>query len=129
MHESIIFHPSRPPALFTLVQYDCTIIGEYTTPLPTSRLYAIHHTIFVITISCKATPQHSLKRKQPLRHDLAFTSYFRLHRGCCARIYLSSSPPAHLHGLLHDYWTVYDSPPDLPFVCYTPYTIRINDIV
>jgi len=24
--------------------------------------------------------------------------------------------------LLHDYWTVYDSPSDLPCVCYTPHT-------
>ena len=47
------FHSPRPPALPTLLQYYCTILGQYTTPLPTSRLYAIHHTIFVITISCK----------------------------------------------------------------------------
>ena len=47
------FHSPRPSALLTLVQYYCTIIGLYTTPLPTSRLYAIHHTILVITISCK----------------------------------------------------------------------------
>ena len=31
--------------------------------------------------------------------------------------------------LLHDYWTVYDSPSDLPLVCYTPYTIGNNNIV
>jgi len=31
------FTPPRPPALFTLVQYYCTIIGQYTTPLPTFR--------------------------------------------------------------------------------------------
>jgi len=47
------FIPPRPPALPTLVQYYCTTIGQYTTPPPTSRLYAIHHTILVITISCK----------------------------------------------------------------------------
>jgi len=46
-------HSSRPPALPTLVQYYSTIIRQYTTPLPTSRLYAIHHTILVIPISCK----------------------------------------------------------------------------
>jgi len=39
------FHFPRLPALFTLVQYCCTIIGQHTTPLPTSRLYATHHTI------------------------------------------------------------------------------------
>ena len=43
----------RPPALSTLVQYDCTIIGQYTTPPPNSRLKAMHHTILVITIWCK----------------------------------------------------------------------------
>ena len=47
------FHPPRLPALPTPVQYDCTIIGQYTTPLLSYRLYAIHHTILVITISCK----------------------------------------------------------------------------
>jgi len=31
--------------------------------------------------------------------------------------------------LLHDYWTVYDSPSDLPFLCYTPYNIGNNIIV
>jgi len=42
-----------PPTLPTLVQYSGTIIEQYETPLPTSHLYAIHHTIWVITISCK----------------------------------------------------------------------------
>jgi len=31
--------------------------------------------------------------------------------------------------LLHDYWTVYDSPADLPFVRYTPRNIGNNNIV
>ena len=47
------FHCPRPPALPNLLQYDCTIIGQYKTPLPTSRVYGIRHTILVITISCK----------------------------------------------------------------------------
>ena len=57
MHKStLISPPPRPRALPTLVQYYCTIIGQYTTPLPTSRVYAIHHTILVISISCKGEP-------------------------------------------------------------------------
>jgi len=47
------FHPPRQTSLPTLVQYHCTIIGQYTTPFPNLRLYTIHHTILVITISCK----------------------------------------------------------------------------
>ena len=47
------FHWPSPSALPTLVQDYCTTIGQYTTPPPTSRLYAIHHTIMVIKISCK----------------------------------------------------------------------------
>jgi len=47
------FHSPRPPALSTLVQYYCTIIGQYSTPLPTSRVHTIYHIISVITISCK----------------------------------------------------------------------------
>jgi len=30
---------------------------------------------------------------------------------------------------LRDYWTVYDSPSDLPCVCYTPYNIGYTNIV
>jgi len=39
------FYSRRLPVLPNLVQYYCTIIGQYTTPLPTSHLYAIHHAI------------------------------------------------------------------------------------
>jgi len=31
--------------------------------------------------------------------------------------------------LLHDYWTVYNSPFELPFVCYTSYKIGDNNIL
>ena len=51
------FHPPRPPAWPTLVQYYCMLITQYKTPLPTSRLYAMHQTILVITISCKGQAQ------------------------------------------------------------------------
>ena len=40
VHESTILAFLRPPALLTLVEYYCTIVGQYTTPLPTSRLHA-----------------------------------------------------------------------------------------
>jgi len=49
-----LFIPPRPLAVPALVQYYCTTIGQYTTPSPDSRLYAMHHIILVITISCKA---------------------------------------------------------------------------
>jgi len=46
---------------------------------------------------------------------------------------LSFPPPtciSHLGAiLLHDYWAVYDSPSNLPSVCYTPYNIGTNEIV
>jgi len=29
------------------------MIGQYKTPLPTSHGYAIHHTLLILTISCK----------------------------------------------------------------------------
>jgi len=53
MQESTILSSPRPPAWPTLVQYHCTILTEYKTPLPTSRVYVIHHNILVITISCE----------------------------------------------------------------------------
>jgi len=46
----LFFYSPLPPGLRTLVQYYCAAIGQYTDP---SRLYAIHHTILVITIACK----------------------------------------------------------------------------
>jgi len=52
VYESILFSPP-PPALPTLLQYYCPIIEQYTTPPPNSCLYAIHHTLLAITISCK----------------------------------------------------------------------------
>ena len=55
------FHPRRPPALPTLVQYYCTV-GQYTTPHPDCCLSAIHHTILVITISCKGQGVVSIER-------------------------------------------------------------------
>ena len=48
-----INHPFIPRvrlALPTLVQYHCTAVWRYTTPPPTSRFHAIHHTILVTTI-------------------------------------------------------------------------------
>ena len=46
VHEStILLFPSRAPALPTLVQYHRTILGQYTTPLPTHvcMLYTIQY--------------------------------------------------------------------------------------
>jgi len=31
--------------------------------------------------------------------------------------------------LVHNYWSVYDSPSDLPFVCYKQHNIGNNNIV
>jgi len=53
VHESKIISPPRPPASPILVLYYYTILGQYTTSLPTSRLYDIHHTILVIAILCE----------------------------------------------------------------------------
>ena len=51
--ESIILLLLPPPAKPTLWQYYCTTIAQYTLLPPTLSFYAIHHTIFVIAISCK----------------------------------------------------------------------------
>ena len=60
----------RPPALPTLVQYHCTIIGQYMTSPPNSHLYAMHHTILAITISCKGQgiAPFTPALQQPARH-------------------------------------------------------------
>jgi len=51
------FHSSGAPALPTLLQYYCTVIGQHTTSLSTSLWYATHHTILAITILCKGQCQ------------------------------------------------------------------------
>ena len=61
------FYAPRPPALPTLKHHYCTMIGQYKTPLPTSRLYALPHTILAITISCKRQPARSIERRRWLQ--------------------------------------------------------------
>jgi len=79
VHDATILSPPPPPplsALPTLVQYYCTIIGQYTTSLLTSRLFAIHHTILVITISCKgqgSSLHNGGKRHETSRNLHSFT--------------------------------------------------------
>jgi len=50
--ESIIPSPPPPPAKPTLLHYYCTTSAQYTPP-PTPPVYAMHHTILVMAISCK----------------------------------------------------------------------------
>jgi len=66
------FHSPRPPTFPTLVQYYCTTIGQYTTPPPPppppiSRLYAMHRTTLVITISCEGQVRRREPKKPPIR--------------------------------------------------------------
>ena len=65
-------HSPRPPALPTLLQYDCMTVAQYTTLPATSLLYAIHHTILVMTLACKRqfaqpTSSHTGVRRRPCR--------------------------------------------------------------
>ena len=59
----VVNHPFTPPpaAKPTLLQYYCTPDAQYTTPIPTPRLYAIHHTLSVMAISCKGQSTHGLR--------------------------------------------------------------------
>jgi len=94
------FHSPRSPALPTWVQYHCATIRQYTTPPPTSRVYAIQHTILVITISCKGQIRTYLiagARARDRRHAGSlerprcisiFSEYFE-HRDSRGSIYMS----------------------------------------
>ena len=56
VHEQSYFYVPPPLALFTPLQYLCTTIAQCTTLIPTPLLYAIHHIISVLAISCKGQP-------------------------------------------------------------------------
>jgi len=53
-----------PPALPTSLRYYCNTVAQYTTPLPAPRVYVIHHTILVQTVSCtvRIAPGHLASR-------------------------------------------------------------------
>ena len=53
VQESTILLSPPPICMAHPSVYYCTIITQYTIPFPISRLYAIHHTKLIITISCK----------------------------------------------------------------------------
>ena len=76
------------------------LLGNIRPPPSNSFLYATHHTILVITISCKG---HS--------RPAAFLPLPARSAGAAQRV----NPPKTL--------------PDLPFVCHTPYNIGDNNIV
>ena len=57
-----INHHSPPSP--TCITHYCTIIGQYTTPLPTSYVYAIHHTILGIPIVCKGQASESTRMRK-----------------------------------------------------------------
>jgi len=93
------FIPPRPPALPTLLQYYCTFIGQYKTPLPTSCLYAIHHTVLVITISCEGQTGPAFQHPAPPTPPTITwpLQEIVLLRGFCARIHHSIIASSHLH--------------------------------
>jgi len=62
--ESILLSFPAPTCIAHPGEYYCTTIGQYTTPPPTSCLYAIHHTILVITVSCKGQAATGTGRAQ-----------------------------------------------------------------
>ena len=53
MHERIILACPSVSALPTRKHDYCATIAPYTTPPPTPPVYAIHHSILVMAISCK----------------------------------------------------------------------------
>ena len=72
------FHSPRPPAFPTLMQYYCTIIGQYTTPLPTSRLllHTIQYWQWQYHVKVKfssAQVTHTPKTQPPKKHRRTHT--------------------------------------------------------
>ena len=92
------------------------IIGKYTTPPPTGRLYAMHHTLLVITRSYKGQGDNWVVYDSPPTVRL-----YAMHH---TLLVLTIS--CTVQG---DDWEVYGSPTDRLFVCYAAYTIVNNNIV
>jgi len=61
VQESILPLSPRALALPALLQYYCVTFAQDMTPPPTLPLYAIHHTILVMTISCKGESTFSIR--------------------------------------------------------------------
>jgi len=119
MHQSS-FHSSIPLALPTLSQYYCTTIGQYKTPTSISRVYAIHHTMLAITMSCKG--QVSLYKILFHFKPLLSESIILLLLPPACKSYPIAVP-------LHDHCSIYAPPTDPPVVCHTPYNIGDGNIV
>ena len=98
---------------------------------PNTVNYYLDSTNYCLT---KTKTDKLTQRLAEFSYMLAFTRYSFTSRLLCTNQPSFHPPPPTciVHPgavLLHDYWTVYDSPPDLPFVCYTPSNIRNNNIV
>ena len=89
----------------------------------------------------RVSPARGLTRAQQYpppthtHHTLAFKTYSFTFRLLCTNQPTSPPPcPPALPTLVQyyctliAYWTIYDSPSDLPFICYTPYNIGNNNI-
>jgi len=60
---------------YPILQYYCTTIAQHTPPPTDAPLYAIHHTILVIAISCKGQPSLAVARTGLF--SVAVRAYFR----------------------------------------------------
>jgi len=114
------FYCPPPLAKPTLLHFSCTTIAQHTPPpADPSFIYAIHHTILAMAISCKGLGLYKI--------FFYFSS--RLYK-----TYRPVIPPAYLH-CPHCCNTIarllgnLRPPLDLPCVCCTPYNIGNTNIV
>ena len=73
--EAVVHESTILSSLPTVVQYSCTIIGQYETLLPIFRLYALHHTILVIKIPCNNGQPGRRSRRRRRRDSMCTYVY------------------------------------------------------
>jgi len=106
-----INHPCTPPAHLHCPPWCNTYanIGQYMTLLPSSRVYAIHHTILVITRWCKGHPANTHASIGQYMTLLPNSRVYAIHHTLLVITRSCKGQPANTHASIGQYMTLLPS--------------------